>query len=1102
MIVISLTGLYYYNYVQDKEKLEAYNNLETFAKQKMNEVVNWRNERISDAKFIYEIAPVKKLVHSFLENPNSDKLKKEIVQWLKPIKENHEYVNIIVVNNLGSVYSLFKSSDSLSDYDKVLWQQSIRSKEIVLAGFYKNPHTNEITLSNFIPLFHPEIDNGNVFGVMELRIDPKKIFYPLVNVAPIKSQTAETFLVSPDGDSITFLNELRFKKNSALSFKLPISLKNLPAAMAIKGKRGIYEGVDYKNAEVLAHLDQIPESQWFIVSKIDIDEIYAPIRESAAYILAGVITLILLGGSIVFIAWKNEKIRSFSRQLHLEQQKKDLFKNMSEGYAYCRMLFEEDIPTDFIYLEVNDAFSEITGLKNVTGKKVTEIIPGIKETNPELFEIYGRVSLTGVPEKFETFVDSLGTWFSVSAYSPEREYFVSIFNDITGQKNYLIELKKLSRAVEQSPASVVITDLNGLIEYVNPKFTEVTGYTLEEVIGKNPRILKSGKTPKYIFTKLWKTITAGKEWRGELYNKKKNGELYWEFASISPIKNEDGINTHYIAVKEDITKRKQIEKELEASEERFSKAFRSNPNALVISRIADGTVLEVNETYLKLFGHSRSEIIGNSSMALNMFVNPDDREKAVQLLKNNGSVNDFELKIKAKNGEERTALLSLEFLKISGEQSILTILQDITERREAEQKLKISEQHYREVVETQQELLVRVDMEGRFTFVNEAYCKKFGFKKEDLIGKSTFKPLVYPDDLPATLEKMKELESPPYRITMEQRAYTSEGLRWIEWSDTAIVDDNGTIIEIQGVGRDIHDRKEAERALRESEKLLKTTQEISHLGSWQLDLINNKLTWSDEVYKIFGLKPQEFKATYEAFLEAVHPEDREAVNEAYSSSIRDGKDTYEIEHRVIRRATGEIRFVREKCEHFKDRSGKIFLSIGMVHDITEQKQTENELNESLSLHKTISSTVPFGMQIVDKTGMILFANESILKFAAENIKGQKCWEIYKDDKKQCNDCPLPNPRPVGTTTMIEVEGVLGGRIFEIYHTEMIYKGKPALLEIFQDITSRQKAKEALRLSEQSFRHLADSMPQLVWTADPDGTVDYYNSQVEEFDGIS
>lgn len=121
------------------------------------------------------------------------------------------------------------------------------------------------------------------------------------------------------------------------------------------------------------------------------------------------------------------------------------------------------------------------------------------------------------------------------------------------------KIRKLSRVVEQSPCSIIITGIQGNIEYVNPKFSEVTGYKTDEVIGKNPRILKSGGMSPKEYKRLWDTITSGREWRGEFHNKKKSGELFWESASISPIRNSKSVITHYLAVKEDITERKKTE---------------------------------------------------------------------------------------------------------------------------------------------------------------------------------------------------------------------------------------------------------------------------------------------------------------------------------------------------------------------------------------------------------------------------------------------------------------------------------------------------------------------------------------------------------------
>jgi PAS domain S-box-containing protein len=151
------------------------------------------------------------------------------------------------------------------------------------------------------------------------------------------------------------------------------------------------------------------------------------------------------------------------------------------------------------------------------------------------------------------------------------KYILCVVRDITGRKKSEEEVLKFSRAVEQSPVSVMITDTNGDIEYVNPKFERLTGYTLDEVKGQNPRFLNAGVSPKVCYKELWNLIKDGKEWRGEFHNRKKNGELFWEFASISPIFDGAGKITHYLGVKEDITGRKKIEEELRDYKEHLEK---------------------------------------------------------------------------------------------------------------------------------------------------------------------------------------------------------------------------------------------------------------------------------------------------------------------------------------------------------------------------------------------------------------------------------------------------------------------------------------------------------------------------------------------------
>lgn len=174
--------------------------------------------------------------------------------------------------------------------------------------------------------------------------------------------------------------------------------------------------------------------------------------------------------------------------LESEERYRSLFNNMLHGFAHCQMIYKDGKPWDFVYLNVNDAFGKLTGLKDITGKRVTEVIPGIRESSPDLFEVYGRVALTGKPERLETYLTSLNIWFNISVYSPEKECFVAIFDNISENKQAVELLKaseeKLKYHFENSPLAVVEWDANYKVTEWSKEAERMFGWKAEETIGK------------------------------------------------------------------------------------------------------------------------------------------------------------------------------------------------------------------------------------------------------------------------------------------------------------------------------------------------------------------------------------------------------------------------------------------------------------------------------------------------------------------------------------------------------------------------------------------------------------------------------------------
>ncbi|MCK5207304.1 MAG: PAS domain S-box protein, partial [Cyclobacteriaceae bacterium] len=395
------------------------------------------------------------------------------------------------------------------------------------------------------------------------------------------------------------------------------------------------------------------------------------------------------------------------------------------------------------FIEVNSVFERLSGYskEELIGKTSTEM--GFYVNLNDRERLFNQLSDKGKLVDYEIIFrmksgkQRICRLFSEIIEIKGKPQLLTIVRDITKQKQIEDQLNKLTTAVEQSANTVVITDLEGNIEYVNKKFTEITGYTYEEAIGQNPRILKTDYHKNKIYQKLWNTITNGKTWRGEFLNKKKNGDLYWESASITPVKNDQGDIINYIAIKEDITELKRNQEELIQAGE----IWQNIQNGLYIYHledIEDDTTLRMiaaNPASEILTGIRTRDVIGKT-LDENF---PGLREKGIpqkyaEVVRTKNNIRFEDLVY----GDDRViqGAFSVEAFSLP-ENKVGVSFENISERKQAEGKLRKSEQKLSIHIEETPVGVIEWNIDFEVTSWNKAAENIFGYSKEEAIGSHT-----------------------------------------------------------------------------------------------------------------------------------------------------------------------------------------------------------------------------------------------------------------------------------------------------------------------------------------------------------------------------
>lgn len=307
-------GYFYYRNHQKQYLAGIERQLSAIADLKMGELMLWREERLADAGLFHNNSAFASLVKGYLQHSKQEQSRREIEKWIGNIKKNRNYDRIFLLDAQGKIRLSLPdaTAEPVSSSVRQKGLESLRTGRITFADFYRNEFSGKIYLSIMIPIFDPARE-GDALGVLVMRIDPDKYLYPFIKLWPNASATAETLLVRREGNEAVILNELKFGQNAALNLRFPLDRTEIVIVMAALGREGVVRGIDYRGHPVMAALRNIPDSPWHLVTRMDEEEIFAPMKERLWITVLLISAMLLSAGTGFGFIWRQQSISYYKR---------------------------------------------------------------------------------------------------------------------------------------------------------------------------------------------------------------------------------------------------------------------------------------------------------------------------------------------------------------------------------------------------------------------------------------------------------------------------------------------------------------------------------------------------------------------------------------------------------------------------------------------------------------------------------------------------------------------------------------------------------------------------------------------------------------------
>ena len=537
-----------------------------------------------------------------------------------------------------------------------------------------------------------------------------------------------------------------------------------------------------------------------------------------------------------------ERINAEERLKREKEKLQRILKTSLDGF------FIVDLKGNF--LDANDSYCKMIGYSHDELLEMripdVEAIESIEETREHIDKIMKTGSDRFITKHRSKHGKEIDIEVSVNLMRSDGQNIIVTFcRDITEQLRSEMALRESRKQLEsffsQSLDGFFFMMIDNPVEWNDSsEKEELLEYVFEhqKMTKANDAILKqyglsqdefTGLTPKDFFgydidrgKRIWREFFDNGKIHIETKERKFDGTDMWIEGDYVCLYDDEGRIRGHFGIQRDVTDQKVAEQKLIEEEEKFRQLTEHIEEVFWLRNAENNKMIYVSPAYEEIWGRSCQSLYDDPDSFFES-IHPEDKENVLIQFQSERNIRDgyFDMEYRIIRPDGKIRWIWARAFPVKNKNGIMIrragIGEDITNRKEMEQRLKDSEERYRGLIESQTDLIVRVDDKNRFTYVNNTYCNTFGKKREELIGK-VFTPMIHKDDIEDTLKAMKKLGEPPYRATIEQRAKTINGWRWFEWEDNAILDDKGNIVEIQGVGRDITELKAAENKALEASR--------------------------------------------------------------------------------------------------------------------------------------------------------------------------------------------------------------------------------------------------------------------------------------------